>query len=364
MVAIIGATLIAEFLGAATGPQQSTPPQRGSSYGIGADGTRAYADLLARYGIAIRRQGGTLDSANISAGSRNSTLTAILIDPTTLTANDGSVLETFVRNGGHLVIGGGQIDLRLMTKDAPRAVSQRHETWTVNRPSDFNNAKTVQTAGEQFWNVPGSTAIRIGTPSAALLLRQRLGAGNIDYLADTTLLNNELIAQADNAAFAVALADNGERNVVFLEGAHGAADAEGFGAIPRAWKFAAIVMMLAAAIYAWHKAQRFGPSELAERELPPARSEYIRAMGTALAGTRDREAARQALANNALQVLQLHHLTHADVDTLANIHRCEPRDIRALFAMDPDPDPSGAARAFAAIHSTAASLQLAGKDRS
>jgi len=122
---------------------------------------------------------------------------------------------------------------------------------------------------------------------AALLTFDRVGSGGIFFLADTSPLTNAYLASADNAAFALGLAGDAERPVVFAEGVHGYGEKRGLGAIPTPWKLALSILALAVLVLAWSRSRRFGPPDRPQRELPPARAEYVRALGVSLERTRD-----------------------------------------------------------------------------
>jgi hypothetical protein len=118
--------------------------------------------------------------------------------------------------------------------------------------------------------------------------------------ADTSPLQNRLLGQADDAAFAVALAGGpGEGSVAFAEGPHGYGETTGLGAIPSRWKVALVMGALAALLTIIAAGRRLGPPEDADRDLPPARREYADALGAALARTRQPAAALSGLQRSA-----------------------------------------------------------------
>ncbi len=358
LVLIVGFTLIVEFLGAATDDTRPSQGRRGSSYNAGDDGTRAYIELLDRYDFNVRRAR-TLDENTIKTNE-----TAIVIDPVELRRSEAEVLQNFVRSGGHLIIGGGYVDVSNLSSQPPQWQSERRENWTVSTPNEFNDAQRLLTASEGYWVQPGNATPIVGDENAALLVRETLGAGSIDFVADATLFNNALIAEADNAAFAVGMADNGTRNVVFVELDGSAEPAQGFSALPNRWKLAILVFVLAAALFAWSTAQRFGPPEARERELAPARGEYIEAMGAALARSKDMESNRGALCEKTLRTLRRDRIDADEVSEIALLHHCDAHDLSVLLGHAPATDAFAAARAFAAIQTTSNLMQSTGKDRS
>lgn len=353
LIASLTFIILSELIGSATdgGDRGGVTQRRGSSLNTTASGTRAYADLLQRYSITVRRLVGLVGEPPLDPS-----VTAVMLDPFEITTQTAATLRSFVSEGGHLVIGGGKVDLSHLIDSPPQYVGEQQEHWII-ADSAFNGAHSIRTAGEGYWSRPGATTVVVGSQNRALITRETIGRGTIDYLADATLLNNDLIATDDNAAFGVGLADNGDRPVVFIEGRTPGVPAQGIAVLPTNWKLASLILAVAAILYAWHRSVRFGPPDALERNLAPARSEYIDAIAKLLAATKDPDSARVILANAAHQLLHAHSLTETDVETLAAMHRCDADDFRALFAMEPFAnDPVRAARAFAAIQSTAALL--------
>jgi len=135
----------------------------------------------------------------------------------------------------------------------------------------------------------------IGSETSALLTREHVGRGEIAYIADVSPLTNEHLASSDNAAFALQLAGEAERPVIFAEGVHGYGTTRGLRAIPGEWKLALGGIAIAALLMMWARARRLGPPEDAERALPPPRRAYVDALAITLERTRDRNDATAAV---------------------------------------------------------------------
>jgi hypothetical protein len=131
----------------------------------------------------------------------------------------------------------------------------------------------------------------LGPPDAPLLLEQREGRGRAFLLADSSPLQNRLLADADNAALGIELAGSPGRPVVFVESLHGFGEATGIEAIPGRWWWVLGGLAAAGLLFALASGKRFGPPEREHRELPPARSEFADAIATSLAKTRPRSQA-------------------------------------------------------------------------
>ena len=109
------------------------------------------------------------------------------------------------------------------------------------------------------------------------------GAGPVVAVADPTLLWNRYLAEADDAAFALALAGDGP--VAFAEAEHGYGESQGLTALPSSWIQAGGALVVAALLGMWCAGQRLGPPEQTDRPLPPPRTAYLDAMVAALSRT-------------------------------------------------------------------------------
>jgi hypothetical protein len=139
--------------------------------------------------------------------------------------------------------------------------------------------------GRGAWRSPGSALPVLAGRNGALALVAQLGLGKVVLLADTTLLTNQLLATADNAVFALNIAGEPGRPVVFDEAVHGYGTATGLAALPPSWKWALTGLFVALLVFMVASARRLGPPESARRELPPPRRAYVDAVAATLART-------------------------------------------------------------------------------
>jgi len=107
-------------------------------------------------------------------------------------------------------------------------------------------------------------------------------------LADSSPLQNRLLAKADNAALGLALAGPQARPVEFLESYHGYGRSSGLSALPLSWKLLLGGLALAALVYVVARGRRFGPPQAEGRELPPPRREYVDSLAASIARSRSR----------------------------------------------------------------------------
>ncbi|MCU1468332.1 MAG: hypothetical protein JWM72_4260 [Actinomycetia bacterium] len=282
---VILVNLVAQGLDRAVGGDQPGGVA-GSSYATAPEGLAAYGTLLARYGHRVESQRG-----DIGPNTLPSDATVFILEPSGLTDDDAAALLQFVAAGGRLVVGGSSPFYLDQLRDAPpRWEITGDRSWTQIDPA-FATVREIDGAGLGSWSASGSGRPLVGVDSFALLTRESVGRGDIYFLADPSPLENAYLDTADNAAFALALAGDAGRPVVFPEGVHGYGASRGWSAIPGRWKVALALVAIAAVAFAWSRARRFGPPDQQSRELPPARAEYVRALSVSLERTRDRTGA-------------------------------------------------------------------------
>ena len=118
---------------------------------------------------------------------------------------------------------------------------------------------------------------------------RRAGRGRIVLLADSSPLQNRLLGEADNAAFALALSGRGP--LTFVESVHGYGPQRGLAALPARFGWALIGLLLAALVFMVARGRRLGPPERERRELPPPRRAYVDALAATMARGKEREEA-------------------------------------------------------------------------
>jgi len=253
-----------------------------SSYATGPDGVAAYASLLSHYGHRVAQQRGDLSRSPLASFD-----TVVLLQPDTVTTGDAAALLEFVTNGGRLLVGGENPSYLHELRDRPPSWDGgRGSPWSKVDPA-LGNVRSITAVGGGQWIDMGSGTPLIGNSLSALVTREHVGRGEMLFLADPSPLQNAYIGTADNAALALALSGPGH-SVAFAEGVHGFGASRGISAIPSRWKYALGLIGIGALAFVWSRARRFGPTEEASRDLPPPRSEYVRALSQSLERTRDR----------------------------------------------------------------------------
>ena len=252
-----------------------------SSFATTPRGVAAYAELLERYDHPVVRLRKELGEASLDPAT-----TVVLLDPEQLTDEELEVVKGFVSAGGRLVASGPAVGSLAGDADVITSGS----THVGDRADALPTVDFVKTDGRAWAGIPDARAL-LEAPDAAFLLEQREGSGRALLLADSSPLQNRLLAEADNAALGIELAGAPRRPVVFVESLHGYGEATGIGAIPGRWWWVLGGLAVAALLYALASGKRFGPPEREHRELPPPRAEFADAIATSLAKTRPRSKA-------------------------------------------------------------------------
>ena len=256
-----------------------------SAYATQPRGAAAYAELLRRDGHPVRYLRAALDDATLDPGA-----TLVVLDPPALDGAERRALGRFLRAGGRLVAGG---------EAAGRGVVPRAPTWAPSGPlaavpatpvPETRFVRQVVSAGPGGFVASGGAVVALGD-GPGLLAVAPVGRGRALLLADASPLQNRLLARADNAALAVALAGPSRRPVTFVESVHGFGRTTGLAALPARWRLALVVAALAAALWLVSRARRFGPAEDPGPDPPPARREHVEALAIALGRVRDRDVA-------------------------------------------------------------------------
>jgi Domain of unknown function (DUF4350) len=287
VVIVIGAVLALNLLAggidrAVGGHEPSGVP--GSSYGTQATGLAGFTQLVSHYGHPVGRVRGELTGQTLDP-----TATAFVIEPATLGAAENAELLRFVTDGGRLVVGGSDpFYVRSLRDRAPEWSPHGTRAYRQIDPT-LGRVRRVEADGRGSWANPGSGHVVASDGPTTLATAEHVGSGDIFFLADVSPLENGHLVRADNAAFALGLAGDEGRPVVFVEGVHGYGENRGLGALPDAWKLALALVAVAAVVFAWSRGRRLGPPDRPARDLPPARAEYVRALAVTLERTHDPE---------------------------------------------------------------------------
>lgn len=239
LVLLVGGNLVVSALGEALWRVPGGP--RSSSLATGADGLRAFADLLRVDGRTVeRRREAVRDDPAPPAGA-----TLVLAEPDVVLSEDLDAAERFVTGGGRLlVIGAGGLPyVRRLVRSDIGWVDQDGGRWAAG-----SLRRTV-----------------------------RDGSGRVVALAEPSLLQNGRLAEGGNAALGLELV-GASRLVVFGEHDRLA----GGGVLPDRWVRALVAALVAVLVFLWSAGVRFGPPELPGRELPPPRRHFVDALAVSV----------------------------------------------------------------------------------
>jgi hypothetical protein len=327
----------------------SSEGPRGSTFSTEGDGSAAWFELLGRIGVDVERRRVPAADATLDAGS----MTLVILEPSAARVEEADVdaVERFVRAGGRVVTTSGNDFIRRLIPGLTRNRADIQRAGAVGEGPELADAAVVRFDSSTYFADVGAVERLLETPAGLpVALVANLGAGRVVALVDSSPVSNQLIAAADNAAFAVGI--TGGREVVFDEYVHGYGIGEGLGGLPAALRTLAAVLLLAGVIWIWATGRRLGQPEQAGRALPPARVEFIDAMGATLARSEPGESGYGDLRVRGLELLEryAHGRTDIGTDTATALGLTE-------FELDALRQPVRSKQAVEAIGSAVAKLE-------
>ncbi len=287
-LAVLALVVAIDVVGAvidAVAPSPSGPAS--SSFATKSKGLAAWAALAEREGLRVRALRATPSRTSLSGGG-----TVAVMDAGQLTRDEARALRAFAERGGRVVAGGqpGSWTRTLLAGDLPAWEHDGPRTArSLASAPESEGVRTLSTAGEGRWRRPGRAQRVLAGDKGTLLLVVSAGRGRIALLADSSPLQNRLLGEADNAAFALALSGRGP--LTFVESVHGYGPARGLAALPARFGWALIGLALAALVFMVARGRRLGPPEPERRDLPPPRRAYVDALAATMARGKDREEA-------------------------------------------------------------------------
>jgi hypothetical protein len=279
---VVALNVVAAGARTLTGGRRGGPPS--SSYATADEGLAAFAELLSADGRRVTRLRAPLDEARLDPNE-----TLVLAEPDGLDVAESDAVATFVASGGRLVAAGprtGPVLRRLLGGDLAWSSAVVRRARPVLPLAEVAGITEVRAAGPGSWRDSAGGLPVLAGDGRVLAVVADVDRGRVVALADPSPLQNRLLDEAGNAAFALAAAGDGQRPVRFAESVHGYGEAGGLGALPDRWVFAALVGFLAVVTWMWSRGRRLGPPDQPVRELPPPRRAYVDALAAALARTR------------------------------------------------------------------------------
>jgi hypothetical protein len=353
--ALVGGALVVALL-AGIGDGTNARPPATSSDDTGGGGLSAWRELLDDAGYEV-------DAAEEppSAEGLDPAATAVLLDPGTLADREAEALAEHLAAGGRLVIGGevdGETIERVAGSPMSRTTAGTATTAVPLAPArEVAGVASVAASGTTRFEATGGALPILGVDSSVLAALAGEGSGEVVVLADATPLQNDRLALADNALFALRLAGAPERPVTFVESVE-AVHASGLAALPGSWRWTFLGLLAAALTLIAARVRRFGPPDPPGRELAPSRREYLDAVAASLARTRDpvaasepvRRAAREQLARRAAVSPEL---DRAELERLGPAFSLSEAEVAAIAPGDGERgDPIDAGRALSKLYGT------------
>jgi hypothetical protein len=275
---IVGLNVVAWLIRVLLGGPGGAPS---SSYATTTEGFAAYATLLERAGHDVHQQ--RVDLATDQPGSG----ATLMVFDAHLPSEESEVIKGFVEAGGTLVAGGSASTSWIESiVSEPPELSPDGVTTASSVGDVLTDVTTVTSSERGSWSDPGDGVVALAGSGQALLTVHEVREGRVWLLADSSPLTNQLLGRTDNASLGLALAGNSDE-VRFLETVHGYTTERGFGAVPTNWRWALYIGALAALCYMWARGRRLGPPVPPARDLPPPRHEYVNALASTLAKSKE-----------------------------------------------------------------------------
>ncbi len=332
LIVAIGVLLALSAINSFT-PRSSGPAS--SSYATAADGLAGYAALLAQSGHPVTRVRAAPAHAKLDPRE-----TLVLLDPDVIVPADISALRAFVSAGGRLIAGGREPGawLSKLLAGAPEWSASGATTSTPLLPvSETAGVGLTESDGAGAWSNPNAALPVLGEADRSLVAVAMLGAGQIVLLADSTPLQNHLLAHADNAALGLSLVGGSHRPVAFDEAVHGYGQRSGLAALPTRWKWTLVGLLLAALVMVAARIRRLGPAQPPAPPAFPPRLAHVEALASALGRTGSPAAAARTVQSHAQRLLRQRTGIATDADAQATAQAAaalglDPIEVRALAA--------------------------------
>jgi hypothetical protein len=267
-----------------------------STFSPTSDGLAAYAELLSRNGHQVDQL-----TSQLSAGSVPQGATVVIAAPDSWEPSETQAVVSVFQRGGRVIVMGEPPAglLQSMFPYAARPVWSEAEVATATPAGTGQlvyGVSTVMSSGPGSWSDAGSTTPLLTSGNQSVALFAQVGPGSVVLLGSPAPLQDRLIGEADNAAFALDISGALGVPVVFDEYDHGyGRPGGGYGGLPDYWKATFVILLIAVLLWMWSASRRLGPPEESERTLPPARVRFVDAMATLLSTARPDELPEVAL---------------------------------------------------------------------
>jgi hypothetical protein len=181
--------------------------------------------------------------------------------------------ETFVRNGGRMIVGSAEVFANTRTLDSEVAT----KVFPIWPP--LGDLEVCDCATGLVDLPPRMHAIYASGP-LTVLARQRIGNGELFVLSEPAILANEDLVDTNHLELLTALAGD-RRPVYFDEVPHGLMKNDGSLALMKEWNLGPFLVLLlaVAALVFWRSGRRVGPPEEDYRETRSDAVDLVRSLG-------------------------------------------------------------------------------------
>ncbi len=305
--ALVVASLASQFAGGLLNSPRSPIVGAASSYDTSGKGVAALTQLLRDDRHPVKQLSVPLRDASLTRGS-----TVFVLDPAPGDVPGAAAMRGVLTGGGRLVLAGRTGTTVAMLRSLgggrpptaggfaggggsgatsapasplwrPRSAGNAHP---VAHTPEVRGVSSVLTGSSGSFSLPAGNSefhVLLRGQGGPFALIARLGGGSVVLLASSEPLENSSLGHADDAAFGLDLAGPAATPVAFDEYDHGAGrTSPGLSGLPGHWKAALILALAALLLWLWAASRRFGPPELAERDLIPPRVAHVDAMATLL----------------------------------------------------------------------------------
>jgi hypothetical protein len=282
LLAAAGLLLVVGLARSAAPPRPEDGPA-GSSYATHGAGTAALAALLERNGYEVAQMRTPLADLPPSPDD-----VVVLVDGGELDAEDVAAVNTYISAGGRFVSIASSLD-GIVATSPKSTIPTNAPAATLLSVGPYRTVTTVTAA--RVWSGAGSLLPLVGNGDGTLLGVEYRDRGAVVAIADSSIVENGELDQADNGLLALEAVGPTTGTVRFVEYVHGFTRPTGLSALPTRWKQALLLLAAAGAVWLIARGKRFGPVEEIGRSLPPPRSAYVDALALTLAAGKDPEAA-------------------------------------------------------------------------
>ncbi len=281
LLSAIGVFVLLQLVAAGGGDPDGRSAPPGSSYSTNGDGVKAFRQLLEvnDYDVSITRVG-------FAESTPDPATTVVVIGGEPLPQPDGEALRDFVVAGGRLVVAAQPLET-LLGIDLDTAPAGTGSLGPSIPYPTISSIERISVPDETVYAEAGPLLAIIGPIDSPAVGTVDVEAGSIWAIADASILSNDALDMADNAALALILAGPPTRPVIVAEYNHGYEPITGLASIPGRWRVALWMSAIAGVVWMVSRGRRLGPPAEQSRPLPPPRSAYVSAMAINLARTKE-----------------------------------------------------------------------------